>query len=92
MANKRKWIVTVPVTLEVCVEVTAPNKDAAVEAANEVANDLMPLYDGGRYELSRPSMVGINYDGDDSGAWWDPDSLDQADIFLKEGVTAKRSN
>lgn len=90
MGNKRKWIVKVPITLEVCVQVTAPNKQAAIEAANEAANDLVPLYDGSRYELSRPSMVGINYDGDDCGAWFDDNSLDQADLFLKDGVTAER--
>ena len=33
-------------------------------------------------------MVGINYDGDDNLAWFDPDSLDQCDIFMNKDATA----
>lgn len=83
MSNvKRKWLVKVPVTIVACAEVTAPNAKAAVVAANEMCSEICPMYMGGSDPISRPSLVGLSSDADDNSVWWDPDALDQCEIFL----------
>ena len=85
MANKkRKWIVKVPITLTLCAEVTAPNKAAAIEAANCKCSEIMPQYVGYRSRIDRPTIASLLADEDDQTVWWDPYSIDICEIFLTD--------
>ena len=91
MAKKStKWIVRVPITVTVCVEVDAPSKKAAVIVANEKAEGVVPFFNGCDTDLDRPPYIGI--EGDDNGdqsMWFDSDSIQQCDMFLNNGAIAE---
>lgn len=85
-SKRRKYIVTVPVTVKVCVEVEAPNKEAAIIAANETCEEVIPLYTGNEPRLDRPRMLGFNCD---ENTWFDQDALDY-EIFLSDKAEAEQ--
>lgn len=85
---KRKWLVKVPVTIVACAEVTAPNSEAAIIAANEICNEICAMYNGGHDPIDRPSLVGLGTEVCDASVFWDQDSLDQCEIFLNSKAEA----
>ena len=80
--KKRKYIVKAQVTLKLCAEVTAPNPEAAREAANCKCSEIEGQFLGYKADLNRPMYAVPMCDCDDQTVWWDPDSLDQCEIFL----------
>ena len=86
--KKTRWIVKVPVTLHLCAEVQAPNKKAAIEAANCMCSEVEARYEGYRARLDRPSFA-VPVTDDEENTWWDPDSFDQAEVFLTGKTTVE---
>lgn len=86
---KRKWVVRVPVTLVLCCEVVAPNRKAAVIAANEKCSEIEPMYFQGHGQIGQPVLAAPCADCDDNSVYWDQDSFDQCEIFLNEKAEAQ---
>jgi hypothetical protein len=95
MKKNHKWLVKVPVTIMVCVEVESHNRGSAIIAANETVEGLQPVYidDNSRIErlqtlfnsqanLDRPLLVGLGVSGKPGVVWFDTTSFDQCDLFL----------
>lgn len=70
-----KFIVKTPVTITVCVEVSAKGKKEAIRKADEAMSEISAMFSGCGDDLSRPSMAGV-----EEGAWFE--DLDQNSIFL----------
>jgi len=77
-----KFIVKTPVTITVCIEVSAKGEKDAIRKADEAMSEITALFSGCGDDLSRPSMAGT-----EEGAWFE--DLDQNAIFLSAETRAE---
>jgi len=97
MRKHKKWVVKVPVTIMVCVEVASPDADAAIIDANETVDGLQPFFidANGKVDrlqplfndqakVDRPPLVGLVVRGKPSMVWFDTTSFDQCGLFFSD--------
>lgn len=82
--KQKKWLVRVPITLHLCAEVTAQNKNAAMQVANLKCSEVEGQFIGYRSRIDRPTLAVPVTDSEDQNVWWDPDDFDACEIFLND--------
>lgn len=92
--KQKKWLVRVPITLHLCAEVTAQNKNAAIQVANLKCSEVEGRFTGYRPRLDRPIFaVPVTEDNEtDQLVWWDPDDFDACEIFLTDKTEVSSIN
>jgi hypothetical protein len=87
--KKFKWVVRVPVTVTLCVEVKARNEKTAIEEANKICNEIEGLYRGYKCDMERPCMIAPCYNGEEEDkAWWE--DIEQCELFLTDKAVAEK--